>query len=292
MWGLDLATDSEILTTEGEHLGALGSLSTINKLKNVKINFFPVRENTDHFNVQRFTQMITPKTKLIVLSHVFWETGNINPVKEICKIAKSLNVPVLVDGAQAVGAVPVEVEEVGADFYVFPAHKWLLGPEGIGFLYISSKNLSKINQTYAGNASFRYHDGRTTYIPSSGAKRFEIGTRYRPIINGMISGLDWLNEIGTEQCHSQINSNMSFLKQRIEETSNLSLLSSNIKNIATVKLAEDVNAKSVRKELEKYNVYVNDIERFNAIRISIGFYNTEEQIINLLSKINHCIKKH
>ncbi|MGK9185459.1 aminotransferase class V-fold PLP-dependent enzyme [Priestia filamentosa] len=290
VWGMNLDEGSEILTTNAEHLGALASLSTLHKLRNVDIKFFDCYENNIIFDVHNFFEMITPNTKLIVLSHVFWESGNINPIRDVCIYAKKMGIPVLIDGAQAVGNMPINVKELGVDFYVFPAHKWLLGPEGIGFMYISNDKLATLNQTFAGNASFLSHDGKIDFVPSIGAKRFEIGTRFRPIIDGMITGLDWLTkDIGFSNIYEKTNNNMGIFKNYIDKETSLNLVTNNVSSIASISLPKKINARIVRKELEKLNIYVNDIKRLNSIRVSIGFFNDEEQINKLVNYINKFI---
>ncbi|WP_257139196.1 aminotransferase class V-fold PLP-dependent enzyme [Priestia megaterium] len=291
VWGMDLKKGDEILTTNAEHLGALASLSTVHKLRNVQVEFFDYyKERDKSFNSKSFFEKINQNTKLIVLSHIFWESGNINPIKEICKYAKSLGIMVLIDGAQALGTMPVNVKELGADFYVFPAHKWLLGPEGIGFMYISSSGISSLNQVFAGNSSFLSHDGKVDFIPSTGSKRFEIGTRFRPIISGMSTGLDFLiNDIGFSNIYSKIKENMLTLQDYLDRRTNLSVITNNVSSISSIQLPKEINAKAFRKELEKLDIYVNDIKRLNSIRVSIGFFNDEKQISDLIKNINRLI---
>lgn len=236
--------------------------------------------------------MVTPRTKLIILSHIFWESGYINPVKEVCKYARSKGIRVLIDGAQAVGSIPVNVKEINADFYTFPAHKWLLGPEGIGFLYISNDALKSLNQVFAGNASFRSHDGKMNFVPSVGSKRFEIGTRFRPIISGMITSLEWLlKDIGLTNVYNETQNNMEFFKSYIQKKTNLSVVTNNVRNIISVSLPKNLDARSFRKQLENVNVYVNDIKKYNALRISISFFNSEAQIIQLINHVQQLLSK-
>lgn len=293
VWGLDLGSNDEILTTNAEHFGVLSSLYTLHKLRKVRVNYFDCSSTNNHiFNLEKFFRMITPRTKLIILSHIFWESGNINPVKEVCNYAKKKGIRVLIDGAQAVGSIPVNVKDINADFYTFPAHKWLLGPEGIGFLYISNEALNSLNQVFAGNASFRSHDGKMNFLPSIGSKRFEIGTRFRPIITGMITGLEWLlKDIGLTKVYKETQHNMEFFKNYIREKTNLNVVTNNVRNIMSISLPKNVDARSFRKQLEKVNVYVKDIEKYNAIRISISFFHNEAQINQFMNYVIQLLSK-
>lgn len=107
LWGMGFCQNDEILTTTNEHLGVLAGLSTLSRLKNVSVRFYEPKQ--DQFNLQEFLSKVSEKTKLIIISHVFWETGYVVPIKEIVECAHRFNVPVLVDGAQAIGALPVDV---------------------------------------------------------------------------------------------------------------------------------------------------------------------------------------
>src|ERR671921_305828 len=79
---------------------------------------------------------VGPRTRLVALSHVDWKSGEVLPLEEICTLARERGVLSLVDGAQSVGAIPVGAEAIGADMYAFTGHKWVLGPEGMGALYV------------------------------------------------------------------------------------------------------------------------------------------------------------
>jgi selenocysteine lyase/cysteine desulfurase len=203
LWGLHLSSGDEILTTTSEHLGSLAGLSTLSRQKGICVRFY--KPENYAFNIDAFFSLVTKQTRVIVISHVFWATGNIIPIEIVCKRAHEQGIFVLVDGAQAVGSIPVNVKELDVDFYSFPAHKWLHGPEGIGVLYIKDSLLGTINQTFAGNASFNKHDGTIYYFPSEGSERFEIGTRFRPTIHGFIAGLTWIcEEIGLDNIFPMI----------------------------------------------------------------------------------------
>lgn len=126
--GLDLQPGDEILTAEHEHPGLLGPLSAARRLLGVT-----VRE----VRLQSIADAAGPHTRLIACSHVAWTTGELAPpVPE--------GIPVLLDGAQGVGAVPVDVHALGCDFYAGPGQKWLCGPDGLGMLWIAPDQLEQL----------------------------------------------------------------------------------------------------------------------------------------------------
>lgn len=284
LWGLHLTNGDEILTTTGEHLGALAGLSTLSRQKGVYARFY--KPENHEFDLNSFFSLVTQRTRIIVISHVFWATGYVIPIQKICKRAHELGIVVLVDGAQAVGAMPVDVKELGADFYTFPAHKWLHGPEGIGALYIKESLLDIVNQTFAGNSSFDKHDGTIYYFPSKGSRRFEIGTRFRPSIYGFAAGLKWIyEEIGIDNLFSMILNNTQMLRERIIKETVFRPLVMKTASLVTLPLPEGLDCKSVTNQLEKQNIFVREIKELNAIRVSVSFYHTTDHIEALLYQL-------
>lgn len=284
LWGLHLAQGDEILTTSSEHLGTLAGLSTLSRQKGINIRFYKPENHI--FDLNAFFSLVTPRTRVIVISHVFWTTGYIVPIQDICKRAHELDIVVLVDGAQTVGAMPVNVKELDADFYTFPAHKWLHGPEGIGALYIKESLLDIVNQTFVGTASFNKHDGTIYYLPSEGSRRFEIGTRFRPSIYGFIAGLTWIcEEIGLDNVFSMIHENTHTLKERIIRESVFQPLVTDTASIITLPLPKGMDCKSVTKQLETHDIFVREIKELNALRVSVSFFHTTSHIEALLRQL-------
>lgn len=284
LWGLHLNPGDEILTTTSEHLGSLAGLSTLSRQKGVSVRFYKMKNYV--FDIDAFFSLVAHRTRVIVISHVFWATGNIIPIEIICKRAHEQGIFVLVDGAQAVGSIPVNIKDLDVDFYSFPAHKWLYGPEGIGVLYIKESLLDIVNQTFAGNASFNKHDGTIYYFPSEGSKRFEIGTRFRPSIHGFIAGLTWIcEEIGLDNIFLMIQENTRILRDRIiKETAFQPVVMDN-SSIITILLPESINCKNLTKDLEVHNIFVREIKELNAIRISVSFFHTTDHIEALLHQL-------
>ncbi|MEK5115056.1 aminotransferase class V-fold PLP-dependent enzyme [Bacillus sp. FSL R5-0677] len=290
LWGLKLKQGDEVLTTNSEHLGALAGLSTLSRQKGVNVRFYKPKNYM--FDCSAFFSMITKRTRVIIISQVFWATGGIIPIQEICSYAHERGIVVLVDGAQAVGAMPVDVKALDVDFYVFPAHKWLHGPEGIGTLYIKESMLDIVHQVFAGNASFNKHDGTVYYFPSEGSRRFEIGTRFRPSIHGFETSLTWLyKEIGMNNIFSMIQKNMEMLKAKIIEETALRPIVMETASILTLPLPEQLNCKNVVKQLEKNNIFVREIKELNAIRISVSFFHTSTHIEALLHQLKQLTLK-
>jgi selenocysteine lyase/cysteine desulfurase len=123
--GLDLREGDQILTSDEEHPGLLGALSAARELHRVHIREVPLAD---------LAQSVAPATRLVACSHVGWVSGSLAPPE-----LAQLDVPVLLDGAQGVGAVPVDVRALGCDAYAGAGQKWMCGPDGTGMLYVSAQ---------------------------------------------------------------------------------------------------------------------------------------------------------
>jgi L-cysteine/cystine lyase len=152
---------------------------------------------------------IGPRTRLIGLSHVSWCTGAVLDIAGAARGALASDAIVLVDGAQSVGAIGVDVAALGADAYAFPAQKWLLGPEGLGALWVPVSTREVVDLTFAAYESGTGHrpDGSLDVFP--GARRYEISTPPVLLCHGWLAGLRWLTAIGWEDIYRATGANQA-----------------------------------------------------------------------------------
>ena len=137
--GLELGPGDEILTSEEEHPGLLGALGAARELRGVQVRLVPFAQ---------VAEQVAPATRLVACSHVSWLTGTVAPAE-----LAQLDVPVLLDGAQGVGAVPVDVARLGCDAYAGAGQKWLCGPDGTGMLYVSPRLRERLSVSRRGYAN-------------------------------------------------------------------------------------------------------------------------------------------
>jgi selenocysteine lyase/cysteine desulfurase len=128
---LDWREGDEVVSGATEHPGCLVPLHNLKSRFGVEVILVP-----PPVTPEKIEASLTPNTRLVALSHVDWTNGEVLPLREICAVAREREVLTLVDGAQSVGNIPVDVPTTGADMYAFTGHKWVLGPEGIGAFYI------------------------------------------------------------------------------------------------------------------------------------------------------------
>jgi len=196
--GLALQPGDEVVTTNSEHPGLLLPLA----VSGATVRVADVADRPVAEAVERITALVGPKTRLLALSHVLWTTGQVMPVQELKQVT---GLPVLVDGAQSVGAIPVDVGE--ADYLTVSGQKWLCSPEPLGALYVRDPDSLRIAfPSYWAQTSIE-HDG--TFLPREGAARFDSGWLATQMLAGWEAALDlrpeWSFERAaaiTEQCRN------------------------------------------------------------------------------------------
>jgi L-cysteine/cystine lyase len=173
--GLGLGPGDEVVTTDIEHFGLIGPLL----LAGVHVRIARLLDRPAAAAFDAIRAEVTPATRLLALSHVSWKTGQLIPVAEL---REATGVPVLVDGAQSAGAIPVDA--TGVDYYTVSAQKWLCGPDATGALYVREpESLAVTAPSYWAQA--RYDLEEAVYEPKPGAARFDGGTIPAPAIAGL-----------------------------------------------------------------------------------------------------------
>jgi len=192
-WSLDWRPGDIVVTTTHEHPGALGPIYALRDRLGVEARFADIGDGSDDARtLEAFDRAVVPGTRLVSFSHVLWSTGAVLPVARIADLAHERGALVLVDGAQAAGAIPVSVTELHVDAYAISAQKWLLGPEGMGAFWVDPAARDRMRPSFAGHFSFASVDSRgaATWYPDG--RRFEASPFYRPAVVCMARAIGWL----------------------------------------------------------------------------------------------------
>jgi L-cysteine/cystine lyase len=203
--GLDLTAEDEVITTDAEHPGLLAPLgASAARIRIAEVTKRPTAEALELILAQ-----VTPRTRLIAISHVLWTTGQVMPVHEV---KAETGLPVLVDGAQSVGAIPVELGEL--DFYTVSSQKWPCGPEPTGALYVAAPEALRVALPTSWSHLTIEPDG--TFEPRAGAKRFDFGWIAAPMLAGLSAALDGRPEWGFERAAEMAARCRAALAERFE----------------------------------------------------------------------------
>jgi len=191
----NISEGDEIVLTRMEHHSNLVPWQKVARDKGARIRFIPMSDDYT-LDLSDIGSIINQRTKLVSIVHVSNSIGTINPVQELTKMAKRVGAAVLIDGAQSVPHMPVNVTELGCDFFAFSGHK-MLGPTGIGVLYVKRDVLEHMEPFLVGGEmvlEVTYEDASWNELPM----RFEAGTPNIADAIGLGAAIDYLNDIGMQ----------------------------------------------------------------------------------------------
>jgi L-cysteine/cystine lyase len=285
--GINWDEGDEIITTNHEHISALGPLYQIRDRYGVTLKIADLGPQAQRPALEAIQDLVTERTRLIVLSHVTWTTGAVLDVKSVTRMGRERSIPVLIDGAQSAGAIPIDVKALEVDFYAIPMQKWLCGPGGTGALYVNQDVLHYVAPTYVGYMSV-VHEVDVEWLFHQNAQRFEAGGRLTAALAGQAAVLNWLEHtVGYEWLLGRISQLNSYACQTLQAISGLTLLTPQpgASGLISLTLTNMDDSEVVKQLQEKYNIYIRNIPPTHALRISTGFYNTEEEIDTLVQAL-------
>ena len=210
LWGLPFAEGDQLLIGDCEHPGVVSACVELARRQNLAIDVLPVKHlrgdqaHCDAAVLEAINQALTPRTRLVVLSHLLWNTGQVMPIAAVAKqLNQHLQQPyLLVDAAQSFGQIPVEDAAAAADIYAFTGHKWACGPEGLGGVALSERVVANAAPTVIGWRSLRDEskaDLNSNDLFHHDSRRFEVATSCVPLMAGLRSSLQLLEQEGSAQ---------------------------------------------------------------------------------------------
>jgi len=263
--GLGLGSGDEVVTTDSEHPGLLLPLH----VSGARVRVAEVAGRPTAEALERIVSSVGPRTRLLALSHVLWTTGQVMPVHEL---KRETGLPLLVDGAQSVGAIPVDAGDL--DYYTVSAQKWLCGPEPLGALYVRDPESLRIAfPSYFAQTAID-HDGR--FVPKEGAARFDSGWLAPPMLAGLEAALDaapdWRYERAAEvtaYCREALGAEYEVIGESRQGTL-----------VSWVPRADPAES---ALELYEQGVVVRDLPGTGWLRASCGWWSNEDDIGRLVA---------
>lgn len=277
----------EIILSEMEHHSNIVPWQMMCKRKNAKIKVIPINQKGE-LSLDEYENLINERTKLVAITHVSNSLGTVNPVKKIAAIAHKNNIPVLVDGAQAVQHEKIDVQDIDCDFYAFSGHK-IYGPTGIGVLYAKERFLEQMPPYQGGGDMIdRVTFERTTYadLPF----KFEAGTQNYIGAVGLGAALDYLADIGLENIQNYEKQLLDYATNKLMALDGLKLYGTAENKICIFSFwVGEIHPYDAGMMLDKMGIAVRTghhctqplWDHYNvegSVRASLVFYNTFEEI--------------
>ena len=299
-WGLkNLKETDSVLITEMEHHSNIIPWQLITKKTNSSLNYIPLNNNGT-LNTESINDEFLSSTKIISISHQSNVFGTINPIKNIINKVKDMGVLTLIDGAQAVPHLEVDLSELDPDFYVFSGHK-ILGPTGVGVLIGRNELLEEMEPFMGGGEMINkvsMQDATWNEIPW----KFEAGTPNIAQVIGLGAAINYLMNIGLDKVHSHEQSLLHYALNALEQNEDVTLYGNppergavipfNLKNIHPHDLAKflDLDGICIRAGHHCAQPIMDYLKVPSTARISMNIYNDENDIDHLLKGIEKTIR--
>lgn len=274
----------EIISSQYEHPGALNPISTFAQKYGLKFHLTSIGSTESNLS-DEITHHLTPKTRAVVLSHISWTTGKVLDLVELTRLvannrSNAQEIDIIIDGAQAIGVMPLQPDELDISFYAFPGQKWLCGPAGTGGLWMSKDIVSSRRPTLSG---YLFQAEKQT------ATNFEVSglSRNMPALYGWLKTLQWIQtEVGWKAAHARIQELQTYLHRQSASLPQIRCLN---KQPSGSGLFHFVHAQippaQLTEKLAEKKIWIRHTPFPEANRVSTGFYNSKQDIDRFLEQL-------
>ena len=266
--GLPLGRDDEILTSDEEHPGLLGTLAAVHELNGVRIR---------EVSLSAIALQVGPRTRLVACSHVGWMSGSVAP-PELAQV----DVPVLLDGAQGAGAIAVDVHALGCDAYAAAGQKWLCGPDGTGMLYVRPHMLEELGVSRRGYPNLLDPDAGLQARLHEDARRFDSPALSAETLACALASVNMLESLGWSAIHERARS----LARRLTELLEASGREPAPRGDTTLVSVPSEDPPAERARLAEAGIIVRNIPGRPWLRASVGAWNDEDDLNRLLGMLS------
>jgi len=264
--GLDLKEGDEVVTSDEEHPGLLAPLAAARRRVGIEIRQAPFAE---------LANAVTSRTRLVATSHVSWVNGRVVDGEAL----KATGVPLLLDGAQGIGAVPVPVKELGCHFYAASGQKWLCGPDGTGCLYVDSAKLDEIEARWFGYTTLEDPSDPIASPLRPDARRLDLGFIGGPAAAWSLASLELFAEAGWDELHERAASLAAQLADMLAERG----LEVQPRGRSTLVSWRDENDEQRAIAMGEQGVVVRHLPGRSLVRASVGAWNDEADLQRLVA---------
>ena len=292
MWGIEWQEGDRILMTDCEHPGIIATVKEIARRFGVEVAVCSIMDTlNDGDPVEIIRDNLTENTRLVVLSHLLWNTGQVLPLKEIARACHNYSarykIRVMVDAAQSVGSLHLNLPDLEIDYYAFTGHKWLCGPAGVGGLYVSQDAFDELHPTFIGWRGVKMDErGKPTGWQPNGTK-YEVATSAYPEYEGLRSAIALHQAWGTsEQRYQRICQTSEYLWQQLKTISRVNCLKDTPPEAGLISFTvTGVEHKRLVALLEQQGFLLRTIADPDCIRACVHYLTLTEECDRLVAAI-------
>jgi L-cysteine/cystine lyase len=296
LWGIDWQQDDQIVMTDCEHPGIIATVEEIKRRFGVEVSICSIMDTLNSGDpLETIHSHLTKNTRMVVLSHLLWNTGQVLPLKAIAQACHNYpannTIRVMVDAAQSVGSLDLNLPELEIDYYAFTGHKWLCGPAGVGGLYINPAAFGDLNPTFIGWRGVEMdNQGKPIAWKQDGSK-FEVATSAYPEYEGLRQAIAIHQAWGSKgDRYQQICDLSKYLWSQLQQIDRVSCLKATPPEAGLVSFqVTGIEHKQLVNTLEKQGFLLRTIADPDCIRACVHYLTLPEEIDSLLTVIKEHI---
>ena len=291
-----LQKGDEVLLTKSEHASNILPWFDLEKKIGIKVKFIPLNEDYS-FSIDNLKSMINDNVKVVSVAEVTNVIGDTRDIKEISKICHEKGIKVVVDAAQSIGHIKVDVQDNDADFVAISAHK-MLGPTGIGVLYGKEELLEELDSFKKGGGTTISFDTPDSIVFKELPYKLEAGTQNIAGVIGYSEAINYINSVGVDNIRKHLEELKAYIVSHLSNNDNIIIYNKDVKGSTVAFNVKGVFAQDTAIYLDKYNICVrsgdhcdkklsDEIGIKNVVRISLYLYNTFEECDRLIEALNN-----
>jgi L-cysteine/cystine lyase len=280
--GLDWQAGDQVILTNHEHPSGTVPWLALAERAGVELRWLELVDDTAEI-VARFERLLTPRTRLAQLSHVSCLTGLRLPIGRLCQLARQARALTLVDGAHSGGQFAVDVQALGCDFYAACGHKWLLGPQGVGMLYVRREHTERLRPIWLGwDVGQPFDRAARSYQLQDTAARFEQSTRAWPLYLAFGKAIEFIEGVGLGAVEARVQHLRNDFVAQLQAIPGVTVLSpldpALSTGLVTGRVAGWPHEALQQRLWERQRIITNVIREFDAVRFSLAFFTAEHEL--------------
>ncbi|AFY70851.1 Cysteine desulfurase [Thalassoporum mexicanum PCC 7367] len=294
LWSVDWQPGDHLLISDCEHPGIIGIADQLKQRFGIEVSFFSLQAYLDQGTdaiLATIEQNLRSHTRMIAISHICWNTGHVMPLKQISQLCHAHDVLVMVDAAQSVGVLPLDLPDCEADFYAFTGHKWWCGPLGVGGLYVRDQAFDQALPTYIG-----WRGIKDCQLPEPGTQpeitwqqdgqKFEIASTSYPLYGALREAIAYANTWGSQaQRYDRICKLSKWLWQELGKLPKINLVRQTPPDSGLIAftIKEKIPSQLMTELEEKENILLRSLNNPDCLRVSIHYLTTQSELEQLLA---------